>query len=309
MKLGDEVEKGKTLCIVEAMKLMNEIEADVVGYDRGDLPAERPAGRVRREALRDPAPLKRWIPMFQKILIANRGEIALRIIAACKELGIATVAVHSEADRDALHVQAANESVCIGPAARRRLLPEHRLARRGRGDHGRRRGPPGLRLPRRERPLRRDPRGRGARLDRPVAGGDPADGRQVRGEGDRRAARACRRCPARRAAGVDRGRADPRRADRLPGPPEGRRGGRRARHARRPERQGAGGGVRARDPTRPSGRSATGASTSRSTSPSPGTSRSRSSATATGASSTSASASARSSGATRRSSRSRRRWR
>jgi acetyl-CoA carboxylase biotin carboxylase subunit len=55
--------------------------------------------------------------MFQKILIANRGEIALRIIAACKELGIATVAVHSEADRDALHVQAANESVCIGPAA------------------------------------------------------------------------------------------------------------------------------------------------------------------------------------------------
>ena len=55
--------------------------------------------------------------MFQKILIANRGEIALRIIAACKELGIATVAVHSEADREALHVQAANESVCIGPAA------------------------------------------------------------------------------------------------------------------------------------------------------------------------------------------------
>ena len=46
--------------------------------------------------------------MFQKILIANRGEIALRIIAACKELGIATVAVHSEADREALHVQAAN---------------------------------------------------------------------------------------------------------------------------------------------------------------------------------------------------------
>ncbi|HUM02088.1 MAG TPA: acetyl-CoA carboxylase biotin carboxylase subunit [Thermoanaerobaculia bacterium] len=55
--------------------------------------------------------------MFQKILIANRGEIALRIIAACKELGVATVAVHSEPDRDALHVQAADESVCIGPAA------------------------------------------------------------------------------------------------------------------------------------------------------------------------------------------------
>ncbi len=55
--------------------------------------------------------------MFKKVLIANRGEIALRIIAACKELGIATVAVHSEPDRDALHVQAADESVCIGPAA------------------------------------------------------------------------------------------------------------------------------------------------------------------------------------------------
>ena len=55
--------------------------------------------------------------MFQKILVANRGEIALRVIAACKELGVATVAVHSEADREALHVQAADESVCIGPAA------------------------------------------------------------------------------------------------------------------------------------------------------------------------------------------------
>src|SRR5512143_3829522 len=55
--------------------------------------------------------------MFQKVLIANRGEIALRIVAACKELGVATVAVHSEVDRDALHVRAADESVCIGPAS------------------------------------------------------------------------------------------------------------------------------------------------------------------------------------------------
>ncbi len=54
--------------------------------------------------------------MFEKILIANRGEIALRVICACKELGIKTIAVFSEADRDALHVRFADDAVCIGPA-------------------------------------------------------------------------------------------------------------------------------------------------------------------------------------------------
>src|SRR5918912_3697239 len=53
--------------------------------------------------------------MFEKVLIANRGEIALRINRACKELGIATVAVHSTADAEAMHVRLADESVCIGP--------------------------------------------------------------------------------------------------------------------------------------------------------------------------------------------------
>src|SRR5512138_2841312 len=53
--------------------------------------------------------------MFEKVLIANRGEIALRIIRACREMGLKSVAVHSTADRDALHVKFADESVCIGP--------------------------------------------------------------------------------------------------------------------------------------------------------------------------------------------------
>src|SRR5690625_3908039 len=57
-----------------------------------------------------------YLSMLEKIVIANRGEIALRLLRACRELGISTVAVHSSADRDLKHVRLADESVCIGPA-------------------------------------------------------------------------------------------------------------------------------------------------------------------------------------------------
>ncbi|MBI5395064.1 MAG: 3-methylcrotonyl-CoA carboxylase, partial [Verrucomicrobia bacterium] len=54
--------------------------------------------------------------MFEKVLIANRGEIAVRIIRACREMGIRTLAVYSDADREALHVREADQAICIGEA-------------------------------------------------------------------------------------------------------------------------------------------------------------------------------------------------
>ena len=84
--------------------------------------------------------------MFGKILIANRGEIALRIQRACREMGIKTVAVHSTADADAKYVRLADESVCIGPAQSNLSylnIPDHL----GGGSNGCRSHSSGLRLP------------------------------------------------------------------------------------------------------------------------------------------------------------------
>ena len=99
IEVGQKVNVGDTLCIVEAMKMMNQIEADK-------------SGTVKAILVESGQPVE----FDDKIVIANRGEIALRILRACKELGIKTVAVHSSADRDLKHVLLADETVCIGPA-------------------------------------------------------------------------------------------------------------------------------------------------------------------------------------------------
>ena len=124
---GKPVKEGDVLCYIESMthergasaairhhsKILVE-EGHPVEYGQA-LMALNPAD-VRFVSRTCRASPEGGMLMFNKVLIANRGEIALRIIRACKELGIHTVAIYSEVDRESLHVQFADEAFCVGPA-------------------------------------------------------------------------------------------------------------------------------------------------------------------------------------------------
>ncbi len=118
VNVGDQVNEGQTVLIIEAMKTFNEIPAPRSGHGTSGPVRQPVAGGIRRRAddhrvagALDP------VADFEKVLIANRGEIALRIHRACREMGIETVAVHSTADEQAKYVRLADQSVCIGPPA------------------------------------------------------------------------------------------------------------------------------------------------------------------------------------------------
>ena len=134
--------------------------------------------------------------MFDKILIANRGEIACRVARTARRMGIRTVAVYSDADADALHVAACDEAYRLGPPPPRESYLDGDAIIAIAKQTGAQAIHPGLRLPVRERGLRRGLRARGHRLHRPAARGDRGDGLEVGGEDDHGQGAACRSCPA-----------------------------------------------------------------------------------------------------------------
>ena len=218
------------------------------GPGQGDPRRERPARRVRPAALRARAgrhPADR-LSVFSRVLVANRGEIAVRVIRALHELGVEAVAVYSTAEREALHVRMADQAVCIGPPSAHGQLPADSQRRRRRGDDGLRGRPSGLRLPLREPRLRARLHGERPRLHRAAGRGDGEDRRQGAREGRdarrRRAARARhrRRCEPRRDQ-------DRRRRARLPGAAQGHVRWRRQGHARRQLARGSRGRLRRRE--------------------------------------------------------------
>ena len=199
VKVGDHVGPETTVCIVEAMKVFNQIPAEVARQDRGRAGRERSVGGIRTTLVQG----RRAGVMFKRILVANRGEIALRIIRACRELGIETVAIFSEADRGRGLFGAGRRGLLHRPAQGRRQLPEDRPRdQRGR-DRQRAGDPSGLRFSGGERPFRRRVPQLQHRVYRPLAGGDGPAGRQELGPADGprggRAHRARQRRPDRRA--------------------------------------------------------------------------------------------------------------
>ena len=193
---------GQTLCIIEAMKIMNEIEADAKGrvvrilVENGN-PVEYntplfshrtvvgscihrcggPCRRPTRSAVSS-------TPLFNKILVADRGEIAVRVIRACKELGIRTIAIHSEADGNSLHIWRCRRGRLHRTASGGPELPEHPSHSERRGSHQRRCHPPGVRSAGRERGLCGNVRVLRHRIHRTVSGCHSKDGRQSRCAGD-----------------------------------------------------------------------------------------------------------------------------